>query len=738
KHVTIQHCLCKPAASALIRQGLFPCAPGKPSIAFDMNLLDLVGINMNYLAPNVSGWALTIEMFWRERGYVLGRRESLKRRFGNAFQWFTMMKEEVRASVNDFIAITRSSDGKSTDPDQGTERNVMEINGEDASRKSPKNEIDSGMETKANTVNPKPDALKEPSEHLQQCCPACFGGKELPQLHLSPAHVLVAVDANFAQTCLHAKHIDPVINHPLSYFLSTEEVEAMEKYVEEARSGKGSKKKGASKQTKPVIGDTSLSRLVPDDILEECMQSFIAAQEEIAKTSSKLYGSTGVMALLCRHDRVLWIVNLATPGEKQFYVYALLKRLLVNLPVSWHIGVLYDIACQIDRSMNKHGIFSEYRDRIHFAVSVFHAYGHQWICQLIYHPRKRWGFGFTDGEGCERFWSMMKRLIPSLRVSGHYRRIWMIDLYIHHSMTDTLWNLATRIRRIERKTKERLELAQIELKRCDVDEAEIKKEWEAQIEAQTAKMPKQSRKAGDKAIEMILRHRHEVVEWKGRLAILIKQQKELEEGSSLIRASEGQDEVTAAQKALTASMKKLLKAEKGLGIPARKRLEKLKGNGFLHHQLNAKALKSRLRAKLIAYRFERRKTIKVTKHSDIAEKDHAKAKTLVTRSKNTITSLIRKHNNLVKEMTNMRSKGVVPKASRVPTILEAAGIFALDIDSPIWLDEDMDGESVPPRWLADENMREAITHWLQISRAHEEQERLSHELRSMLIWQAGE
>jgi hypothetical protein len=28
------------------------------------------------------------------------------------------------------------------------------------------------------------------------------------------------------------------------------------------------------------------------------------------------------------------------------------------------------------------------------------------------------GFGLSDGEGCERFWSAIKPLIPSLRVSG--------------------------------------------------------------------------------------------------------------------------------------------------------------------------------------------------------------------------------------------------------------------------------------------------------------------------------
>ena len=61
--------------------------------------------------------------------------------------------------------------------------------------------------------------------------------------------------------------------------------------------------------------------------------------------------------------------------------------------------------------------------RILFALAVFHAYGHQWPCQLVYHPCKCEGFGLSDGEGCEHFWSAIKLLIPSMHVAGvsvHY------------------------------------------------------------------------------------------------------------------------------------------------------------------------------------------------------------------------------------------------------------------------------------------------------------------------------
>ena len=47
-----------------------------------------------------------------------------------------------------------------------------------------------------------------------------------------------------------------------------------------------------------------------------------------------------------------------------------------------------------------------------------HAYGHQWACQLVYNPRLQEGMGLTDGEGTERLWSRMRRLIAVERNSA--------------------------------------------------------------------------------------------------------------------------------------------------------------------------------------------------------------------------------------------------------------------------------------------------------------------------------
>ena len=105
-------------------------------------------------------------------------------------------------------------------------------------------------------------------------------------------------------------------------------------------------------------------------------------------------------------------------GEKQHYVIALLKTLFQHLPHTFSVGILYDIACQLHRSCVKCGFLDRYLNRISVGISVFHAFGHQWPCQVVYHPRKVVGFGLTDSEGCKCFWYSISGLVVYLHVCG--------------------------------------------------------------------------------------------------------------------------------------------------------------------------------------------------------------------------------------------------------------------------------------------------------------------------------
>ena len=208
------------------------------------------------------------------------------------------------------------------------------------------------------------------------------------------------------------------MHHPDSVFLPKEIVAEMATRVTEMR---GSSRTASTRPTtsgESVVDGFEPGMRVPTSVLDGCNNSFIAADERRTKASTEYFVDTGLMALLCRHDRVLWLANMTSAGEKQHYALALIEQLFQNLPDDATVGLLYDIGCQLHRSCLKFGFLDVFMDRILFAISVFHAYGHQWACQVIYHPRKCSGFGLSDGESCERFWSSIKGLIAPLRVSG--------------------------------------------------------------------------------------------------------------------------------------------------------------------------------------------------------------------------------------------------------------------------------------------------------------------------------
>jgi hypothetical protein len=281
--------------------------------------------------------------------------------------------------------------------------------------------------TDSNRIPNNEEPLDRPSEYLRKRCPLCFGGEQIHDpnmmyvfkyirlvqalLTANSADNVVCLDACFTQKRRHGPE-DPYHQHPQSVFLTDKEVKAMEDLVAKQRHQPSSRTADSNEDGfEPTMK-------VPISVLNDCGESFKAADERRVKASTQFFSDTGVMALLCRHDRVLWLVNMTSPGERQHYALALLNKLFAHLPPSIRVGLLYDIGCQLHRSCVKWGFLSDFLDRITFGISVFHAYGHQWPCQLIYHPRKCVGFGLTDGEGCERFWSSIKQLIPSLRVSG--------------------------------------------------------------------------------------------------------------------------------------------------------------------------------------------------------------------------------------------------------------------------------------------------------------------------------
>lgn len=346
--------------------------------------------------------------------------------------------------------------------------------------------------------------LYKRGESLCQCCLTVL------VILLVSSHSLASLDACFQQK--HNKQIrDPLREHPKSLFVDEELVERMEAYVDSIRPQRSQSHTAKSKKHVPQVeeedGFEHEDLKVTRSVLDSCNESFIAADEAREKASTKFFDITGLMALICRHDRVLWLVNMKSAGEKQAYALVLIELFFQHVPYWWEMGLLYDIACILHRSCLKWGFLDRYLHRLAFAVSVFHAFGHGWPCQLVYHPRKCRGFGLCDGEGCERCWKSIRFLIAYLRICGvsssflcnHWLNLWQyhlrihtLDTELHHLMDANLERAGQWLFRKTQKCNERSLKASSELVSCNVDIETLREQWDLQVKAQTQPLPRES------------------------------------------------------------------------------------------------------------------------------------------------------------------------------------------------------------------------------------------------------
>ena len=100
--------------------------------------------------------------------------------------------------------------------------------------------------------------------------------------------------------------------------------------------------------------DVTLPSLgLPEHIYSGCKKRFFATDEDNKKGETSVFSDTGLMAMVRHHDQVIFMANLQDAGEKRYYALTLLRRLFKELPSSWTAGILYDIGCQLHRTITK-------------------------------------------------------------------------------------------------------------------------------------------------------------------------------------------------------------------------------------------------------------------------------------------------------------------------------------------------------------------------------------------------
>ncbi|KAI7952099.1 hypothetical protein MJO28_007783 [Puccinia striiformis f. sp. tritici] len=234
-------------------------------------------------------------------------------------------------------------------------------------------------------------------------CPACFGpssGTGLYQLPSVLNRLVLSLDGNF-QLRHHkraGRQSAPLVTPEI--FVQPRELDDVKEYITQQE---------------------RLHRITKK--ADKFADSHKAGNDVWNESTWKACDDTGIMGSCCRHDSVVFLANIHGTGENRALPLAILKRFLASVGEDRPVGVLYDLGCSLDKYIDLRSIWPESRDRVQFGTSVFHAYVHEWPCQVKYNPRYQQGWGLSDGESLERLWSSLSPLVSCLRYATRNNRL---------------------------------------------------------------------------------------------------------------------------------------------------------------------------------------------------------------------------------------------------------------------------------------------------------------------------
>ncbi|KAF8955602.1 hypothetical protein BDZ97DRAFT_1907539 [Flammula alnicola] len=616
------HCSCGGESKRtlnLFSHGVFPCTPLVPTLAVDICVLEFVSRLFLNIAPNTTVWCKTVEGFLESQGY-----------------WLSMKH------INNILYHTRRL---GTEYNDGCHASTP-LNAHSTSATSAADDVSDVEDTPRAQAQPNTSSTPNTHDYLRSHCPLCFGGKFPRPSESKDPDIIVCMHACFKQKC-NAGDKDPPREHPETVFILETSTWYMEEYIET---------------------DATTSAQEPEDGFDG--QIFYAADEHrqkasTQKASTQFFSETALMALLCHHDHVLWIVSMNSAGEKQYYTLMLLEMLFQNIPSTFIVGLLYDIGCQLHQSCIKWGFLDRYLPHLMCAISCI-------------------GFGLSDGEGCERLWKSLQILIPYLRVCGHYQRLYTLNRQILHAERESLHHFGHWLLRHTRHcgTKPCKSINFVSIFTC------------------TNELPGQSKHKGKDAVEKAMRLQKARDILKGQVHELENVISDgLSEDYTIAEVELRLPEVRERFEKAAAQVKAV---ENGLGVDEHAKLKQLANNPFISAQMNARALKIHLRERLRSQKFE----------LDRLERSfqHQVNKSSVKQCDLSIQKLSCDYNKLCKVMSNLKAQHKAPHGAVCPEEIDMSGLFALNVDDDIWQDiglddtlDDPHASVAPPLWLSDDN-----------------------------------
>ncbi|KAK1225825.1 hypothetical protein PQX77_011236 [Marasmius sp. AFHP31] len=761
RSMTFSHCRCQTLPQILVTRGYFPSSPSQPRMAISIELLEFYRILCQQSSDAVTALANGLTMLYRRRGFRLvgatgePLQDPIRRALGTSLQWYDTLVIEVERyvtkkvdnikhtlpplsspvpsspsplTVSPAFALLGRTLNSSPAPPSTSPATPSSDSSLPTPTPGPTPSPNSSLPTPTPGPNPASPAAPPASTgavppipplegscdpYLQRLCPACFGGNRFGQSFQWGGDIHVALDGN-----LHHRHLksggDGVPFHSSTRYLSKEFVDGIGERI------------AAARQAPPKARSMPLS----DDVVDSDRDAYKAARSDGQKRSNEIFDENGVMALVCRHDIPLFVASIDTPSERQTHAVALLQALFDMLAPGATVAGLYDIACVLDRSLNLYEFLDEdIVSRLQLATAAMHAYGHQWSCQLYYNPRLREGLGITDGEGTERLWSRLRKLIGLERRASCAKRIWLFDRQCDTIAQDLFEGLGKYIKRKLYKNVQKKESEAIQvLRKFGTAPSVLRQYWREQKDAQSSGAtltPAHLKKDLSKVFQLqdqIDDLEHEIAEVKSTVkklpfppsdALFILQNLEKLHGK-LKSEAEG----------LYASLNIDNQYPQLKGIP----LE------YLHTLLLARDLKITIRKKAIGSFFEWDRLDQAMGGADeaLGTRAHQLTRKNISRRAAAFENLIRKFNQHVTYLEQKHKPAYgIPVPRKLPTQLAALRDMET---SHLWEDVSVTQSEQPPEYLINENSRREIRALLNLDRCAEERARLDAESKNMCTW----
>ncbi|KAK1225518.1 hypothetical protein PQX77_011537 [Marasmius sp. AFHP31] len=502
--ILLKHCQCQSLAQMLVHNGLFPTSPSRHLNAISMRLLDTYQALCQRSSDAITALSGALGTIYRRYGHhALNKTgtlvlDPLRRALGPTLQYYDSLNIRINKRLDNIVDAlkrilppvensapsTQATNTAAPSSDQPSNHHshasspshdTLTSNSEPT---SPDQTIPPATAASTAATNPMSQTEAEarrPSqchEYLQRTCPACFGGETFGRSFNEGGDIHVALDGN-----LHHRHLKTGGNgqpfHESVRFLTKEFVDAVGSRIAEAR-------KGPKKPRTPVV---------PDEAVDACQNSYKAAKGDDETQRDHNFDENGVMALVCRHDIPLFLASIDTPAEQQKHAVALVEMLFSMIPPNATVAGLYDVGCVLDRSLQMYDLLpAAIVERLIFATSILHSYGHQWVCQIYYNSCLRPGLGLTDGEGVERLWSRLRRIIGIERRSSRTRRIWLIDRQCDYIVTELQDDYGQWFDRRMVKNVYKKEVNATRQLECDgIPQAELRELWKQQKAAQRSR-----------------------------------------------------------------------------------------------------------------------------------------------------------------------------------------------------------------------------------------------------------